>query len=86
MPAKLGDAKGDTMPETRTLKTVMLDVGKLRKREIMELKQGSGPIVDEARTAAEGTTVSTTTMIPIVIVYEKRRKKRGGLAGLLRNK
>jgi hypothetical protein len=72
------------MSEPKTQKTVMLDVGALKKREIKQLKAGAGPVLDQARIAAEGAVAATATAVPIVIVYEKRPKKpRGLLGGLL---
>jgi hypothetical protein len=74
------------MSETKKhLKTVVMDVGSLKKRRIRELKAGVGKHADEARTAAEGIGIAANTVVPIVIVYERRpRKRRGLLGGLLR--
>jgi hypothetical protein len=73
------------MPETRKLKTVVLDAGKLRKRELKALKEGTGPLSEEVRAAAARAATTGSEVVPIVILYERRPKKpRGFLGGLLR--
>lgn len=74
------------MSETKTLRTVVLDVGARKKREIEQLKDGVGPLADQARDAAERAAPATAAVVPVVIVYEKRPKKQPGLLGRLLRK
>lgn len=69
------------MTDTKTVKTVVVDAGKLKKRAIKELKAGAGPIAEQARAATAATAASGTKVVPVVILYEKRPKKRRGLLG-----
>lgn len=75
------------MAENADLRAVLLDVGSQKKKQIDQLKQGAGDIVDEVWAAAERMVAPTDDeVVPVIIVYEKRprRRQRGLLSELLR--
>ncbi len=65
---------------------VVIDLGKVRRKRIKQLKRGRGRLVDEVReVAAEATErlgagAEGKQIIPIVVVYRRKpRKARTGL-------
>lgn len=66
---------------------IILDLGKTKRKNINELKQGRGKLVDEVEDALKEVSTSLgeqaegKQLIPVVIVYKKkaRRRRAGGL-------
>ena len=66
------------------LPPIVLDLGKVKRKQIKRLKQGTGPLLDEVHEAiasvrdeladeAEG-----KELVPVVLLYERKRKKKKG--------
>jgi hypothetical protein len=64
------------MSQSKTLKTVVLNVGQLTKRELKELKRGQGQAFEQAVASATVAADGLAPAMPVVILLEKRPKKR----------
>jgi len=69
---------------------IVIDLGKVSKKRIRALKDGTGDLIDEidevvARVRAElGEEAKSKELVPIVLVYKRKPpKKRKGLLNLL---
>ncbi len=68
--------------EARTINPVVIDLGKVRRKRIKDLKRGRGKLLWEVDAAVEqvraglGDEGSDKTLVPIVVCYQKKR--RGG--------
>jgi len=68
---------------------VVIDLGKQKKRDINDLKNGCGPLMTEVDAAVEGARGKladgdkTKPVVPVVVIYRKKRKRRGGGSSLL---
>jgi hypothetical protein len=74
---------------TKTSELLVLDLGRQKKSAIRELKEGSGPLMDQVQEAAREAVAqyseSGKDVVPVIIVYRKRsRKPRGLLSGIFR--
>jgi len=77
----------ETATNDATLKTrpVIIDLGKVKKKKIKQLKRGQGDLlaeVDQAvATAANslGTEAANKTLVPVVVIYRKKETRRAGL-------
>jgi hypothetical protein len=64
---------------------IVIDLGKVRRKRIRQLKRGRGPLVEEAQEVVAELRASLERLegkevVPVVIVYRekpKRRKRRG---------
>jgi hypothetical protein len=81
----------DINEEQQHLPPIVLDMGKVGRKKIRELKKegrgelldGIGEAIEQAR-AQLGPVLASKTLLPVVLVYEKKpRKKRKGLINLL---
>jgi hypothetical protein len=72
-----------------TADPVVIDLGKVKRKEIKALKQGHGPLLDElANVIAQvrdglGSEAAGKTILPLVVIYRPRAKRRK-LSSLLR--
>jgi hypothetical protein len=68
---------------------VIVDLGKVKKKQVKRLKEGGGPLVEEIADVVEqvreelGADAAGTTLVPVVIVY-RQKPKRKKLGSLLR--
>lgn len=68
---------------------IVIDFGKVRRKQIKELKRGSGKLADEVRQVATevserlGAEAEGKEIVPVVVVYRRKRKKRKGGLPLL---
>ncbi len=68
----------------KTMRPVIVDMGKVKRKHIKRLKRYRGRLVGEVddvvRTvrADGGEEIQDATIVPIVIVYRRKRKKRKG--------
>ena len=73
----------------KTHAPVVVDLGKQKKRDINDLKNGCGPLMTEVDAAVEGARGKLSDgdkskpVIPVVVIYRKKRKRRGGRSSLL---
>jgi uncharacterized protein DUF6200 len=62
---------------------VVLDLGKRRRKQIRQLRRGSGKLLDDVNSAVEelrtAGTLSADAQPVIVVVRQRRRRGRGGL-------
>lgn len=60
---------------------IVIDLGKVSRKKISQLKKGTGPLVGDVSKALElanqrlGEDASGKTLVPVVFVYSKKRKK-----------
>ena len=63
---------------------IVLDLGKVKRKQIKKLKRGTGPLLDEVHEAVaavhqeladEG---GSRELVPVVLLYERKRKKQRG--------
>lgn len=71
------------MSESRA--SIVVSLGKAKKRQIDLLKDGEGPLVAGVLTAVEqvraqlGAEADSKELVPVVLVYRRKRKRRGFL-------
>lgn len=64
---------------------VILDLGKTKRRNIKDLKQGRGKLLGDIEDAMKevstslGTQADGKQLVPVVLVYRKKSRRRGGL-------
>ena len=74
---------------SNTTDPVVVDLGKVRKKQIKALKQGRGPLLEELAGVIEevrqglGSEANGKTILPVVMLY-RQRPKRKKLSSLLR--
>ena len=77
----------------RTSQRIFLNLGLQKRKAIRELKQGTGPIIQELQEAVKAVAGEQETggkeIVPVAILYRRRarkrnRKKRGVLGEVLR--
>ncbi|MGZ8219534.1 DUF6200 domain-containing protein [Methylomagnum sp.] len=81
----------DIIEEQQHLPPIVLDMGKVGRKKVRELKkEGKGELLDDINEAIEqaraqlGPVMASQTLLPVVLVYEKKpRKKKKGLINLL---
>lgn len=67
---------------------VILDLGKTKRKNIKQLRQGRGKLVGDVEDAMKeisaslGDQADGKQLVPVVLVYKKKAKKRGGGGGL----
>jgi hypothetical protein len=72
-----------------TTDPIVIDLGKVKRKQIKALKQGRGPLVEElAGVVAQvqeglGSAADGKTVLPVVVVY-RQRPKRKKISSLLR--
>ena len=74
------------MTETPTEPTppIVLDLGKVRRKQVKRLKQGAGPLLEEVHEAVAsvhhelGAEAKAQELVPVVLLYERKRKKKKG--------
>ncbi len=63
---------------------IVLDLGKVKRKQVKKLKQGVGPLLDEVREAISSVHQELAgesdgkVLVPVVLLYERKRKKRRG--------
>ena len=68
---------------------VVIDLGKQKKRDINDLKNGCGSLMTEVDAAVAGArgklsdTDKNKAVVPVVVIYRKKKKRRGGRSSLL---
>ena len=68
--------------ESEVTPSVVVDLGRVKKKRVRELKKGEGPLVDEVDDAVDyvraalGDEAHGKTFVPVVLVYRKKEKKR----------
>jgi hypothetical protein len=70
--------------ETAKRRATILDVGKRKKKDISQLKNGEGPLFEKVQSAvAQATVAPGKEVVPVVILFRKRsRRPKRGLAML----
>lgn len=74
----------DTTAKTRP---VIIDLGKVKRKKIKQLKQGRGDLLAEVEqavaTAANslGAEAASKTLVPIVVLYRRKESRRRGIFG-----
>lgn len=64
---------------------IVLNLGKVNRKRVKQLKEGHGKLVDEVQEALEqikaslGADAEGKELVPIVMVYEKKVRKAPGL-------
>jgi hypothetical protein len=67
-----------------TLAPLVIDLGKVKKRQIKRLERGQGRLAAEVQEAVEaaraglGEEAVGKELVPVVVLYRKKRKKRRG--------
>lgn len=70
--------------ENQTAQPIVIDLGKVKKKKIRQLKRGCGRLTEEVqRVVAEvgaslGEAADGKLLVPLVVVYQQKRKKKGG--------
>jgi len=75
----------DKTAATDTLPPVVLDLGKTKRKNIKELKNGEGKLMEDVAHAVEAVRtnlaaeVEGKVLVPVVIIYERKAGRKGGL-------
>jgi phage gp45-like len=74
----------DTNTSSQEQPTVILDLGKHKRKQIKRLRKGGGPLMADVKSALaeyqQNGTIAAGSQVVVVVVGQKRRK---GLMGLL---
>jgi hypothetical protein len=75
----------DTNTSSQEQPTVILDLGKHKRKQIKRLRKGGGPLMADVKSAVaeyqqNGTIAAGNPVVVVVVVGQKRRK---GLMGIL---
>jgi len=68
---------------------VILDLGKAKRKEIRQLRDGQGPLVNEVQSALHdvaqslGEQAQGAQIVPVVLIYRKRSRRRNRGRSLL---
>jgi hypothetical protein len=71
-------------PEAAVTRPILVDLGKVRGKQVKRLKRGQGKLWDEVLDVCEevshqlGEEAEGKVLVPVVMVYRKKRKKQGG--------
>ncbi len=63
---------------------IVLDLGKVKRKQVKKLKQGVGPLIGEVHEAIASVhqelvaDADGKVLVPVVLLYERKRKKRRG--------
>ncbi len=63
---------------------IVLDLGKVKRKQVKKLKQGIGPLLGEVHEAIASVhqelaaEADGKVLVPVVLLYERKRKKRRG--------
>jgi len=63
---------------------IVVDLGKVKKKRIRQLKRGRGPLVLDVQdvvnevSASLGDEVAGKQLVPVVVLYRKKRRRGGG--------
>ncbi len=63
---------------------IVLDLGKVKRKQVKKLKRGTGPLVGEVHEAIAAVHRERVAeeegkeLIPVVLLYERKRKKQRG--------
>ena len=77
MPANSTEAS-----EAEALTPVIVDLGKVKRKRIKQLKRGIGPLVDEVSDLVDavcdrlGDEAEGKTILPVVILYRRKSQKK----------
>lgn len=73
--AHAADSTGDVPP-------IIIDVGKVKRRDLRDFREGHGTLAQEVTAALEETRKSLSPeaakkeLVPVVLVYRKRQRRR----------
>ena len=65
------------------LPPIVLDLGRVKRKQVKRLKRGEGPLLDEVHEAIAsvhhelGDEIEGKGLVPVVLIYERKRKKKG---------
>jgi len=65
-----------------TLSPVIVDLGKRKRKDIKELRQGKGPLLDEVKTCVDELVASGSCAAeaqPVVLIVREKRRRSGML-------
>lgn len=62
---------------------LVIDLGKLKKNKINELKRGYGSLLEEVRRAVAQTSDGKAGAVPVLVLFEKKPKRRKNRLPLL---
>lgn len=68
--------------ESEVTLPIVIDLGRVKKKRVRELKRAEGPLLDDVDDAVEhvrarlGDEADGKTFVPVVLVYRKKRKKK----------
>ena len=68
--------------ESEVTPSVVVDLGRVKKKRVRDLKRGDGPLVDEVDDAVNyvraslGEEADGKTFVPVVLIYRKKGKKK----------
>ncbi|HEX8501800.1 MAG TPA: hypothetical protein VF659_14550 [Pyrinomonadaceae bacterium] len=83
----LAPSLATTSVEVTGVAPIIVDLGKVKKRRIKDLKRGRGRLVDEVSnvlnqvSAGLGDEAGNKQLVPIVLIYKKKNRGRGGNRG-----
>ena len=66
------------------LPPIVLDLGRVKRKQIKRLKQGTGPLLDEVHEAIAsvrdelGDEAEGKELMPVVLLYRRKNKKKKG--------
>ena len=84
----VGNGRTTTTSRTdvTTITPIVVDLGKKKKKQIRDLKRGSGKLMDEVAEVLNrvrdslGSEADLKNLVPVVVIYRKKEgKRRGGL-------
>jgi hypothetical protein len=67
---------------------LFIDLGKVKRKRVRELKEGRGPLVAEVQQAVEavrrdlGPEAEGKELLPVVVLYQRKPRKPKGFFGL----
>jgi hypothetical protein len=73
---------GDDVADPDVVTPVVVDLGKVKRKRVKELKRGEGRLAHEVLEVLDevveelGDELEGATLVPVVMVYEKKPKKR----------
>lgn len=76
------DPTEDATVEPDVVTPVVVDLGKVKRKRVKQLKRGEGRLADEVLEVLDevveelGTDLDGATLVPVVMIYERKPKKR----------
>lgn len=82
----VGNGRTTSRTDVTTITPIVVDLGKKKKKQIRDLKRGSGKLMDEVAEVLNrvrdslGSEADLKNLVPVVVIYRKKEgKRRGGL-------